>query len=295
MTPATSESAMPAGDGGHVEAEEPSEAEIAFALVESEGEAPMTLDADEPADAGEAVTEPQAEELAEDAAVEELPTVAEASAEAVTAEDPAFEAVAEEDSGEGAASVQAEAVEEAETEVVAAELPTDAEASVEAASADEAAATDHAPAADASVTSAAEEDPLIEIWRPAPRRQGPRHHHHHRHQTLPPEGTGRIVWRAREPKPASPRSAPPPQDAEAPGAAERADAPAGHGIRHNQGPGRGERRGGSPFNGPKRDDRKRRSSAGRSAAPQGAAAACCRSGFAFRQTRRSAPSAGKAR
>ena len=111
---------------------------------------------------------------------------------------------------------------------------------------------------------------MIEVWRPAPRR---RQTHHHR--LPPPEGTGRIVWRARDPKdagrkgggaqhagrsrdknaesPSAPtpsvvaEAAPPAQDA-APEVARRDESP-----RYER-QGRGDHR--PPFKGQKRDDRR---------------------------------------
>ena len=111
-----------------------------------------------------------------------------------------------------------------------------------------------------------EEDPVIEVWRPAPRR---RQTHHHR-PAPPPEGTGRIVWRARDPKDAhrkgggaphqgrpyeqTPESAPAPVPSVPAEPATPAEAPPREESPRWERQGRGDQR--PPSKGPRRDERR---------------------------------------
>jgi ATP-dependent RNA helicase SUPV3L1/SUV3 len=202
-------------------------AEAVATEVEAEAPAVVETEAPEPDAVGE--MEAPTAEIHELAAAHEA---AEPDSEAPAGEQPVDEALA--DAQEQPSEAAAEPLEDGPTE---------------------AAAADSAPLVPP-------EDPLIEVWRPAPRRQGP-HHHHHRHKSLPPEGTGKIVWRAREPKPEPQRRATPQRQPEpaAVGPQEPAEAVAEGGQptqpqRHGQGQGRGDRHGGGPpFKGPKRDER----------------------------------------
>ena len=238
---ATAEEAAPVVDDGEGSQGEVSEAEIAAALVESEGEAPMTIEPDE---SGESL---------EDAA----------ETETAEAEPDAVEAAAEPEAFEAEAEAPAEAAEaEAEGAAEAVEATPDAESAEVAAPAEAApaeASDDAEPLAAESAPAGPDEDPLIEVWRPAPRRHEQRDHRQHRHrrQSLPPEGTGKIVWRAREPKPAPQRPAAPPEAGGPEVAATEGAEAAAPGARHGHGQGRGDRRGGPPpFKGPKREDRR---------------------------------------
>jgi ATP-dependent RNA helicase SUPV3L1/SUV3 len=244
--------------------------EVVAEAAASEGEFAVATDADdspEPASAESEAPqdEPQHDEPQQDeAAAEEAPKpVAEVVEATELAAGP--ELVAEAD-----AVAEPEPVAEAEP-VVDLEPVLDLEPVAETAA---------EPAVDeAEPAPAVEEDPLIEVWRPAPRRQGHQHHQHHHHnrqKTLPPEGTGRIVWRA---KPEAQRRPAPTPDS-APEALEGAPAPQGetpqrqgrgHGGRGNGGQGHGsqghggqghggqgrpDRGGGPSFKEPKRDDRR---------------------------------------
>jgi len=227
------------------------------------------------------------EESAAEAPADASPTTAPTEAEAE--ETQAHEAEAHEPDADEAEAVAVE-VEAREPEVVEAEasepavVEAEPSAPVEAAPADASETTAETPAgestdeantdplveAEAPSAPAAEEDPLIEVWRPAPRRRQP-HHNRGDHRPPPPEGTGRIVWRARDPKDANRKGSGATQQGRsrdkaaesAPGPAPSvaaeptpvaAEAPRREEFPRYERQGRGDQR--PPFKGPKREERR---------------------------------------
>jgi ATP-dependent RNA helicase SUPV3L1/SUV3 len=163
---------------------------------------------------------------------------------------------------------------EAEASPLAEEAPLEAEASSEeepASEASEETPSDSSAEAETSAAAVVEEDVMIEVWRPAPRRRQT-HHHRSDHRPPPAEGTGRIVWRARDPKDASrkgggapqsgrsrdkaPESVPATPEAGVPGepAVASAESPRREEPPRYERAGRGDQR--PPFKGPRREERR---------------------------------------
>ena len=147
------------------------EAQVSETL-ETEGVANSEAEAAAPV---EAAQEPVADEP-----VAAEPAALEPATEAAPAQEPA----AEETTGEPAETGESAAESEEPTET-----ETAAQAEIEAG------------ADDATPEAAAEPEAeiFVEVWRPAPRQRRPHHQHHHHRRQAASEGTGRIVWRAKEP------------------------------------------------------------------------------------------------
>jgi ATP-dependent RNA helicase SUPV3L1/SUV3 len=263
--PDTTEATPPEG-----EASDASGDAIAVTAQVDEAEA-----ADAQATSAESSEAPQAEaaeaEASEPAVVEAEPIHA---AEPQESPEPAAaeaEAAPEAEVVESApAAVEVESDEAAPSEALAVEASEDtvSESSVETEAA-AAATEEEAPATVATEETAAEEEAMIEVWRPTPRRRQP-HHHRGEHRPPPPEGTGRIVWRARDPKETNRRSGGAPQNgrsrdkapesapASEPGvqaeAVPTAEPPRREEFARYERPGRNDQR--PPFKGPRRDERR---------------------------------------